>query len=61
MTQQTNGMLELKYSEETFRDMYEAIKLFMARTEKAKDVEFSPSMVAAYINLQDALAKAEGK
>jgi len=26
MTQQTNGMPELKYSEETFRDMYEACK-----------------------------------
>jgi len=27
MTQQTSGMPELKYSEETFRDMYEACKL----------------------------------
>ena len=26
MTQQTNGTPELKYSEETFRDMYEALK-----------------------------------
>jgi len=26
MTQQTNGTPELKYSEEAFRDMYEALK-----------------------------------
>jgi len=26
MTQQTNGTPELNYSEETFRDMYEALK-----------------------------------
>lgn len=29
MTQQTNGMPELKYSEETFRAMYEALKIIL--------------------------------
>ena len=34
MTQQTNGMPELKYSEETFRDMYEALKAVLPWAEQ---------------------------
>ena len=32
MTQQTNGMPELKYSEETFRELYEALRKIRALT-----------------------------
>lgn len=33
MTQQTNGTPALKYSEETFRDLYEALKELIERDD----------------------------
>ena len=58
MTQQTNGMPELKYSEETFRDMYEALKGLM------RDYSTNPNsdiFYAACLKAREAIAKAEGK
>ena len=49
MTQQTNGTPELKYSEETFRDMYEALKMAQEGTGDWRGM----------VDL--ALAKAEGE
>ena len=42
-------------------DMQKAIKCFIERTKKAKGIEFSPSMHGAWIELNEALAKAEGR
>ncbi len=57
MTQQTHGMPELKYSEETFRDMYEALKAILERTDKglplSRPIHLDPA--------KQALAKAEDK
>ena len=53
MTRQTNGMPELKYSEETFRDMYEALKL----VESGKELDWDIFIA----KVQQALAKAESK
>ncbi len=61
MTQQTNGTPDLKYSQETFKAMYEAIKHFIDVTKKAKGVEFSASMIGAWIDLNKVLPLAEGR
>ena len=56
MTQQTNGMPDLKYSEEIFRDIYEALKECIAELEQAKGIS------QIWLNKwRQALAKAEGK
>ena len=56
MTQQTNGTPELKYSEEIFRDLYEALKDAVADIEKT-----GYTSVSSATRMQRALARAEGK
>ncbi|KKL11141.1 hypothetical protein LCGC14_2548780 [marine sediment metagenome] len=54
MTQQTNGMPELKYSEETFRVMYEALDTWLKS-------EFGVAPKHIVDKAISARAKAEGK
>ncbi len=58
MTKQTNGTPGLKYSEDTFREMYEALKGLLRdySTNPTSDIFFKACEMA-----RDALAKAEGK
>lgn len=57
MTQQTNGTPELKYSEENFRDMYEACKGVLDWWQREYD-GFLPDAIA---NTLKAVDKVEGK
>ncbi|MDP2729628.1 MAG: hypothetical protein Q8O55_04020 [Dehalococcoidales bacterium] len=57
MTQRTSGTSELKYSEETFRDMYEALKLYLAHQEGKRGHYCS----ICHNEIEKALAKAEVK
>ncbi|MDP2363698.1 MAG: hypothetical protein Q8M94_08005 [Ignavibacteria bacterium] len=52
MTQQTNGMPELKYSEETFRAMYEALNAIINSETIVSRANFN--------NALEALVKASG-
>ena len=60
MNQQTNGTPELKYSEETFRDMYEALKALTFQFAMAVSNPYSAEK-RVYTQANEALAKAEGK
>ena len=66
MTQQTNGTLELKYSEETFREMYEALQAMLEGNELDPKnpnrvwVRVMPTSEAILEAFQ-ALAKAKGR
>ncbi len=57
MTRQTNGMPELKYSEEVLRDKYEALKLYQKHQE-GTSVHYCSECYAA---INNALAKGEVK
>uniref|UniRef100_A0A6H1ZFR2 Uncharacterized protein n=1 Tax=viral metagenome TaxID=1070528 RepID=A0A6H1ZFR2_9ZZZZ len=57
MTRQTSGMPGLKYSEETFRDMYEALKNLVKRIDGGLALGEKLDVLPA----RDALAKAEGR
>ena len=73
MTQQTHGTPELKYSEETFRDMYEALKKMLANMNwetretfndcgfGTHDEEWGKIHKPKLENLYKALSKAEGR
>ena len=54
-------MPELKYSEETFRDMYEALKTISAFYSETGYKNEMPSMIEAVRKINRALAKTEGK
>ena len=59
MTQQTNGMPELKYSEEVFREMYEALKE-LSNFDEQGGVEGKDHAVLI-IRAKRALAKAKSQ
>ena len=66
MTQQTNGTPDLKYSEEAFRDMYEALKVMNAGNSLSpgnpnRVWERATPPTVAILKAFKALAKAEGK
>lgn len=75
MTQQTNGMPELKYSKEAFRDMYEELKANREWLEKFTMKFYITAENPTYENMKKlytelfefvqgmskALAKADGK
>ena len=46
---------------DSIKPMYEAIKCFIDRAEKVKGIKWSPSMYGAWIALNKALDKADGK
>jgi len=54
MTQQTNGTPELNYSEEVFRDMYEALRQF-------ERMGFFKESSTYLRGLRNIIAKAEGR
>ena len=57
MTQQTHGTPELKYSEETFREMYEALKNLLVGLDNPMRIPSFELVDKASL----ALAKAEGR
>jgi len=62
MTQQTNGMPDLNYTEENFRDLYEAGKQALSTLWVYFDlIKKNPEIDPRYTNLKHALAKADGK
>ncbi len=73
MTQPTNGMTELTYSEETFRDMYEALQTTIIHPQSVVVDTLSNAQCRAELKrvcrridafkdiANQALAKAEGK
>ena len=73
MTRQTNGTPELKYSEETFRDMYEALKqcrtvidtLIMNghinKQSMVLDASYASNAALWALNKAEALTKARGE
>ena len=58
MTQQINGMPEFNYSEETFREMYEALRKVRVNIGHIIMTKADASLVD---EIDQALAKAEGK
>ena len=56
MTQQTNGMPELKYSEETFREMYEALKSITEEGTRCMEL-YQPIREIYQIDKVDRLAR----
>jgi len=61
MTQQTNGMPELKYSGETFRAMYEALKELQQVYAGYSFGTDKRSIPAHWNKVLEVLAKVEGK
>ena len=63
MTQQTHGTPDLKYSEEAFRDMYEALRLFNVNIDFVNDTNPNKDELLRVLvfGLRKALAKVEGE
>lgn len=61
MTQQTNGMPDLNYNEETFKDLYEALEDIINQAEATHLPIGADLADSIRVFGKQALAKAEGK